>query len=103
MEQWKVTIYQWWESKNSIRKRPVLYLHSLANNFKIDSLSGIVILDTRSWAVPSFEVNMENYNLIDDLMMQIGIKQFFGSIRLAPPKLSKVEDHVFHKYIGEKI
>lgn len=86
--------------KISLGKETTLY-GTLANNFVIDSLSGILVLDTRV-EPPTFEVNMDNYMLIDDLMMQLGIKQFFGSIRLAPPKLTKVDDYTFHKFIGEK-
>lgn len=83
-----------------LEKSTVLY-GTLAKNFKIVSLKGILILDTRE-LVTSNEIDIERYFLLDNLMLNLGIKQYYSNIKIAPPKISIVEEFKFKKYIGEK-
>lgn len=86
--------------KLELEENVVLY-GTLASSFIIDSLTGTIVLDSRS-VDSSSEVDLDKFMLLDELMMELGIKQFFGNLKLGSPKLNKIQEHNFSKFIGEK-
>lgn len=77
----------------------VLY-GTLATKFLIESLSGVVVVDARK-DILNIEIDEDSIRALEHLQISLGSRPFYSGFKLSTPKLQKIQEYEFTKYIGK--